>query len=300
MGFFEDVLSPGMIALITATMRAGKSNMASYLIEMGIPLGYHFYTNMKFYQYDTPEFHEALDEEILTQDKDYYRKVPFEVHTVDSYSELFLGLNQTKQNITIMDEAIVIAGSKKGVSKDIRWFEDFITQSGKFHTAIILISQAKGKLSTLIKEDLPNFEIKMFKISKNNRYAEVWFNPPKNDPEEPDQKRTWPDIPPSRYAYDHLAPGGFEPDMDIEKFFNMIGKLKSIEVKKKLPAIIEECKLKSKIVLKKKTKKELIMNEFYNNTNLTMKGLAKKYDTSYQNVCNYHRIFLDKIKESNN
>lgn len=261
MGFFEDVLSPGMIALITATMRAGKSNIASFLIEMGVPLGYHFYTNLKFYDYD--ELDEAIKQKILTQEKDWYRRVPPEVHTVDSYSELFLNLILTRPNITIIDEAIVVAGSKKGVSKDIRWFEDFVTQSGKFHTAVVLIAQAKGKLSTLIKEDLPNHEIKMYKISFNNRYAEVWFNPPEDDPEEPGKLRTWTDVPPSKYPYDHLAPGGFEPDLDIEQFLTRVGKLKSTQVKYEVPIIIQEMLQKNvkkpRITKKQKVKDKILM-----------------------------------------
>ena len=42
------------------------------------------------------------------------------------------------------------------------------------------------------------------------------------------------------------------------------------------------------------TTKEQIMTEFYNETKLTLKGLAKKYKTSYQNVCNIHAKFLQE------
>lgn len=44
------------------------------------------------------------------------------------------------------------------------------------------------------------------------------------------------------------------------------------------------------------SKKEQIMIEFYNDTKLTLKGLAKKYKTSYQVVCNIHANFLRKTE----
>ena len=50
---------------------------------------------------------------------------------------------------------------------------------------------------------------------------------------------------------------------------------------------------KNKVI--KVTKKELIKAEFYNDTKLTLKGLAKKYKTSYRNVCNIHAKFLTLI-----
>jgi len=48
---------------------------------------------------------------------------------------------------------------------------------------------------------------------------------------------------------------------------------------------------------KKLTKKILIKTEFFNNTNLTLRGLAKKYKTSYHNVCNIHAEFLRETEQ---
>ena len=44
----------------------------------------------------------------------------------------------------------------------------------------------------------------------------------------------------------------------------------------------------------KLSKKEKIMNEFWNETNLTLKGIAKKYGTSYQYVKNLHNAFIQE------
>ena len=46
----------------------------------------------------------------------------------------------------------------------------------------------------------------------------------------------------------------------------------------------------------KLSKKDLIKAEFYNETPLSLKGLAKKYKTSYQYVKNLHNTFLQDIK----
>lgn len=300
MSFFDDTLSPGMLLLITATMRAGKTNTASYLIEKAVDLGYNIYTNLLFFTYE--EIDEAIKEGILKQKKEYYRRVPPEVKIVTSMSELILGLNSTRKNITLLDEGQLLASAKKGVSKEVRWFEGFMTQIGKFDSSMAIIAQFKSKLGTMLKEDIPSYEIKMHKISFYNRYAEIWFNPPQSDEIEDESHlvSTWRDIPPSHYPYDHLAPAGFEFDLDIEQFINRISKMNSLQVRKEIPIIIEEMVSPEKKKKKKLSKKELIMNEFYNESNLKLKGIAKKYDTSYQNVCNIHRIFLDKTKKSDN
>jgi len=250
-GFFKEALSTGKLLLITATMREGKSNVGSFIIENGVPLGYNFYTNLLFYNYD--EIEDAIAEGILTQEKEYYRRVPPEVHTITTMSELILGLNSTRKNITLLDEALLFAGSKKGVSKDIRWFEGLVTQIGKFDSSIALIAQAKSKLATLLKEDIPSYEIKVHKISFNNRYVEIWYNPPQSVelPEDPFKVDEWGNIPASHYPYDHLAPAGFSYDIDMEDFVNRISKMKSLHVRKEIPKIINEMMQKKSIKHKK-------------------------------------------------
>ena len=50
-------------------------------------------------------------------------------------------------------------------------------------------------------------------------------------------------------------------------------------------------------MVNKLTKKDLIKTEFYNDTKLSLRGLAKKYKTSYQNVKNIHADFLRENNE---
>lgn len=246
-GFFNEACSPGRLILITATMREGKSNVASYLIEQAIPLGFNVYTNMLFYNMD--ELDDAISEGILRQKKEHYRRVPPEVHSITTMSELILGINSTRKNFTLLDEALLFANSKKGSSKDIRWFEGLITQIGKFDSCIGLIAQAKSKLATILKEDIPSYELKVHKISFYNRYVEIWFNPGQSGTDEnsePYKVDEWGNIPPTKFPYDTYAPAGFEYDIDMEDFINKISKMKTLVVRKKIPTIIDKMMEKNK------------------------------------------------------
>jgi len=301
-GFFKTVLSYGCILLITATMRAGKSNLASYLMEKAIPLGYNVYTNMLFYPVN--EIAEAIKEGILKQKQNYYRRVPPEINTKTTMSELMLGLNSTDNNLSILDEALLYAGSKKGTTKDMRWFEGFITQSGKFRSATVLIAQAKGKLATLIKGDLPNYEMKVFKISDSNRYCEIWYNPPQSSENAEGSYKldTWYNIPPTRYPYDTFAPAGFDFDIDMEKFINKISKMRTLEVRKKIPEIIQEMLVeKDKSKSKKRTVKQAVIEMIREKPNISnedimkyLKEIKMKCTNTYINTLRKEMgIFLD-------
>ena len=47
------------------------------------------------------------------------------------------------------------------------------------------------------------------------------------------------------------------------------------------------------------TKKAQVMNEFYNDSSLTLSGLSKKFGLKYQTVCNYHSDFIKEIGKDN-
>ncbi|MBE3086235.1 MAG: hypothetical protein IMZ64_08465 [Bacteroidetes bacterium] len=277
-GFFDSTLSPGQLMLITAPMRWGKSNGASWLMEKGVPLGYDFYTNLLFFEYN--EIEEAIQEGILKQEKEYYRRMPPEIHTITTASELICSLYETRKNITVLDEAIFFAGTKRGTSKDLRWFEEFVTQIGKLDSSIILIAQVKSKLATMLKEDLPTYELKIIKLRSGERKIEVWFNEPGTDEDECCHKRdTWRDIPPSRYPFDTKAPAGFEFDINMEHFINKISKLNSLKVRKEIPRILEELLAEGKKQMykqpDKENKKDMILDIMQKNVSFSNKEILK-------------------------
>jgi len=275
LGFFEATLSPGQLFLITAPMRQGKTNVASWLMEKGVPLGYHFYTNLLFFDYD--EIPEAITESILKQDKSWYRRKPLEIHTVTTASELIRGLYQTRQNITVLDEAIFYAGAKRGTSKELRWLEELVTQIGKLDSSLVLIAQVKSKLAKMLKEDLPTYELKVIKLRTNERKIEVWFNEPGTDEDECSHKRdTWRHIPPSRYPFDTKAPAGFTFDINMEHFIDKISKLNSLKCRKEIPRILDELLDEAKGMKKqpdKEFKKDMVADMIRQNESMTSKDI---------------------------
>ncbi len=276
--------------LITATMREGKSNLASFLMEKGTDLGYNIKTNMLFFSYE--EIEEAIAEGILRQSREWYRRVPPEIETVTTASELILGLHRTRRNITLLDEALLFAGSKKGVSKDIRWFEGLVTQIGKFDSSIALLAQTKSKLATLLREDIPSYELKVFKLSFSNRYVQIWYNSPQSveNAEEPYMVDEWKHIPPSRYPYDHKAPAGFEFDIDMEKFIHRISKLNSLKTRKEVPVIIAEMLEENRKKRQpKKTKREIIEEK--------IKLHPKETSSAIASLCNCSERHVQRIKQ---
>jgi len=81
--------------------------------------------------------------------------------------------------------------------------------------------------------------------------------------------------------------------MDLKAFADFLSFSSKI-IPDDLPSEILEY-LKGENIAKKdrkNTTKDLIKTEFFNDTKLSLRGLSKKYKTSYQNVCNIHADFL--------
>lgn len=225
-GFFKTILSPGSVLLITGTMRSGKSNLAMFLTERAVQKNYHIYTNVLFFDYPD-ETEEAIADGCLKQPLAWYEQKHQNIHIKTTASALIKGLYRTNRNITELDESQLYA--RGGTAKIIRWFKEFVTQIGKLRSSLILITQVKSELAPLLKEKLPTWEMKVKKISWNNRFAEIWFNPVDAEPIHVD---TWYNIPPSKYPYDHEAPAMFDFDINMELFLKKISKINSVKLRK--------------------------------------------------------------------
>ena len=298
-GFFISVLSHGMLLIITGTMRCGKSNIAVFLMQKAIEKGYHIYTNIHFFITDE-EIEEAKEEGVLEPNRDYIKKHE-NIHLVTSASEVIKKLSEskTRKNIIILDEVAFFAGSSRGNARVLRWFKELVTQVGKYRASMVLITQVKSELAVMLKQKLPSHEIRVYKISQNEREADIWYLPPQIgiDPEEPVLIDEWSNLEQTIYPYDNEAPAMFEFDFDMEEFLIRTKHLNSIQTRKQASKIIDEMldeKQRGKV--KKISKKEQIMDEFYNDSSLALKALAKKYKTSYQNVKNIHAQFLQEME----
>jgi len=236
-GFIAATLAAGLLMLITAAMRMGKTNVAWLIIKQAIDLGFDIYTNNLFFEEN--EIDQAIKEGLLKEPRDYYIPVPKQVHIVTKASELILGLYSTRKNITILDEAIFYASAKRSTSKSGRWLEGFTTQIGKLDSSLVLIIQIKSKLASMFKGELPYHELRVHKLSDGKRTVEIFFYEP-GDAENIPPIDTWNDVPPSRYPFDSIAPGGLEWDINMESFINKVSKLNSLKIRKEIPRILNE------------------------------------------------------------
>lgn len=229
--FFSDTLSPGQLVIITGPMREGKSNLTVYIMEKGVAFRYHFYTNINFFETDE-EIAIAKKEGILDENRSYESRHE-KIHVVTKASELIKALYKTSKNITVLDEAQLFAGSARGNAKVVRWFKEFITQMGKLRSSVILVTQVKSELSVMLKKKLPCHEIKVYKRSANNRIADVYFVPPQagDEAEDPQLIKSWGNLPPTVYPYDHEIPAMFEFDINMEEYLLRISKLNSVQAR---------------------------------------------------------------------
>jgi len=239
-GFFKRTLSPGKVLFITADMGAGKTGLASSLMEDGVPLGYNFYTNVLFFKENRID--EAIREKLLEFSRSHYIPIPKEIHIVTTASELIRELYKTvreKKSIVVLDEAMFFAGAKRGTSKELRWFEELVVTIRKFGASLVLICQVKSMLASLLKEKLPSYELEVYKLESEKRNVDIFFNESGSNGER-HYIKTWEDVPPSRYPFDSIAPASFKADINMEKFVDKISKLDSLESRDEIPRILDE------------------------------------------------------------
>lgn len=234
-GFLEVTSSPGQLGHITGAMRQGKTNEAANLMEEAVKIGYDVYTNVLFFENN--EIDRAIQERFLKQPRAHYIPMPPQIHTVTKASELILGLYSTRKNITFLDESMFYAGSKRGQSREVRWLEEFVTQIGKLDSSLWLISQVKSRLTMMLKEDLPSYELRVYKLASGKRNVDIYLNTPGYDEQHVD---SWEDVPPSHLPFDSTAPAGFLFDLNMEHFIDKISKLTSLKIRDEIPRIVEE------------------------------------------------------------
>ena len=287
-GFFATVLTAGMLLTIWGKMRSGKSNLAASIIERAVDVGYYVYTNIPFFRYEQIE--EAIKEGYLLAGIKY-RRLPVEVKTTRTCSELLRGLFATRKNLTVLDEAALFAASSLATSKKVRWLKALIFTIGKLDSSVVMIAQDKGSVIPAIRSSLVSYEIRVIKSSATNRRAEISVMPQElTEAElEPIHIDTWRNLQPTRLSFDSRAPTKFEFDIDIEEFFNKIANFNSLDAIKEAPRILDE--MLQQLTIKKKekgkSKKEIIkeiIQEFPDSTNEDVMFKLKEMGTSCTNT----------------
>lgn len=291
--------------LITGSKGSGKTNFAGVIMFVLISLGFKIWTNINFFKEENWEL--AKKYKKLSSSVRYVARHQ-DIITVKKLSNALTGMINSgpKGKVLILDEAGIHAPSDRATSKATKMIKDLNKVIRHFETCFILITQVKGSVPPDLRENDVDFH---FRIKKRGRVyrVEIGVRKVEIDDETGEEYITFPTkktfrIPLSKYPIDGKFPTGFEIDIDLKEMLDRLSEAEdSIEImdRGKGKTIIEDM-MDHGIKKHKSTKKELIMNEFYNETNLTLKGIAKKYDTSYQHVCNLHRQFLQETKKEDN
>lgn len=292
--------------LITGSKGDGKTNLGSVIQETLIELlGFYVWTNMHFFLSKNVEKAKKKGK-LADMPGHVYVDKPEKVHIVKSLSELLLGIVDSvpTSKVFLLDEAGIHADSSHSSGKSTRTIKQLNRIIRHFECCFIILTQTKGSVPPDLREKDVDYHFRMRK-TREGYIVEIGKKRVETDEFTGEDKITFPTVkrirvPLTKYPVDGKFPTGFSIDIDLKEALDRLSEVgDSIEMmdkgrgKKIILEIIAEAKKGKKV---KVTKKSMIMSEFYNNTKLSLHGLAKKYKTSYENVCNIHAKFLREIE----
>ena len=253
--FIAVIFAEGVISTLFGLPEAGKTNIASVIMEMLVARGYHVYTVIHFFKYEKVDI--AINRKKLPKEVSYLRK-PDQVHVVDGLSDLLTGLLTTEPNVVILDEAGIFAKSKLATSKRVTILEEMAYIIRHFSSSMLLMAQSKASVVPELRERLVQFEMRIRKMgSKKNspRMLSIATGVPVMDEytgEERIQFEVAPDdeywgIPLTRYPIDSKYTPHFDIlDIDLFEARKRLAKYDSIEVREGFGAeIIRELRSES-------------------------------------------------------
>jgi len=306
----KNIFAEDKTILVTGSKGDGKSNLASKIQETLIELlGFYTWTNGHFFAMKNVKI--AKKKRKLADIPGHiYVDKPQQIHVVKSLSAVLLGIVDSVPTgkVFILDEAGIHADSSHSTGKSTRTIKQLNRIIRHFECCFIIITQTKGSVPPDLREKDVDYHFRIRKI-RGEYILEIGKKKVVADEYTGEEKITFPTVktirvPPTKYPYDGKFPTGFKIDIDLKDALDRLSEVEdSIEMMDKgkgreiILKMIEEGKNGKKV---KVTKKDSIKTEFYNDTKLTMKGLAKKYNTSYQTVCNIHAEFLLETETSDN
>ncbi len=297
-----DMFADDKTILMVGSKGNGKTNTASIFMEALIDLDYEIWTNIHFFKRKNIKI--ALKKNKLPKKEghDYIEK-PLQVHVVNSLSQVLLGIVDSgpRRKAFFLDEAGIHASSSRATSKETNTIKDLNKIIRHFESCFVLLAQVESDVPPNLREKDCDYRFEM----RRNRGDYVLEIGIKKEMKDEDTGRKFIDFPVikrfkislSKYPYDGKFPTGFTIDLNLKEVLDKLSEVDdSVEIMDKGlgKEIIIGMLNGNKKKKPKATTKDMIMTEFYNETKLTLKGLAKKYNTSYQNVVNIHSKFLQK------
>lgn len=159
--FIAIVFLEGVIATLFGLPEAGKTNIASVIMEMLVARGYHVYTIIHFFKSERVKL--AIERGKLPGRVRYAPK-PEQVHVVEGLSDLLLGLLTTEPNVVVLDEAGIFAKSKLATSKRVAMLEELAYIIRHFSSSMLLIAQSKNSVCPDLRERLVQYEMRIRKM----------------------------------------------------------------------------------------------------------------------------------------
>lgn len=249
----RDVFHESRTNIMLGQKGAGKSNTASVIIKDLSDMGYEIWTNIHFFEYK--EIGKACNRGKLPKGVQYQR-VPGNVHTFSTLSELLYGLLEPGPKAVFLDEGGIVAHT--GTSKNTKTIKKLAYIIRHFDCALTLITQVATSVPPHLREELVDYQLKILKEGKHRlliiKEREVALDEFENEYINFRERKTYGHIPKSVLPYDGDFPSTLDFNIDLDKALAELGKLKSsIEVEEKGKEIIDkliEEKNKTKLTLK--------------------------------------------------
>jgi len=258
-GFINTIFSEGNVVTLLGHMGSGKTDKAVFFMEWAVTYGFHIYTIINFFDYN--DIGRACNMQKLRRGV-VYRKKPDEIHVVRKLSDLLLGLFEHQKNIVVLDEAGLFVSSTAATSKRVRTLKQLTYIIRHLNASILFIAQSRKSLVPELRESLVTYQLKVKKMSENNRRLTVSRPIPyvtESGVEAYDFQPidTIDNMPSSQLPYDSKFLPVFKIDIDLNDLLDDLADLDSMEVVDKGADIIRK-----KMGLLKETEKYETVAEY--------------------------------------
>lgn len=293
--FVHAVFSEGVISTLIGLPGGGKTNIAGVFMDMAVNLGYHVYTNCRFFK--PSQIEKACRKNKLPADPKFYQETPPEIHTVRKLSDLIKGCLNTEPNIVILDESGVHVSSYQSTGSDAVNWRFLAMLIRHLSSSKMLIAQSKNSIVPDLRERMVEFEMRIRQIKRNDYLITIGTRVEQRDPYTGEIYTRFDVLPRDKY---HMVPlcrfpidgkdfPYFEQDLDVKQIFQELNVFNSLEVRERnSKGVINGIAVVDKMLRKQDkserynlSKKELAFNIFENGFTGSLKDLASVLNVSY-------------------